>query len=86
MALPPKKRRKEQVEERRRYRVAILARRRRLIDPDNLVAKFIIDGCRYAGIIPDDDSRTISEFTIRQEKVAKGESPETLITIEEVRE
>lgn len=64
----------------RRYRVSIKSRRRRLLDPDNLVggAKYVLDGCRYAGLIPGDSAGEI-ELVVTQEKSTKEE---TVITIE----
>ena len=40
----------------------LLVKRKRLLDPDNLVAscKFIIDGCVKAGLIPDDNPESVT--------------------------
>ena len=66
-----------------RVLVRITSRRKRLIDPDNISAKGIIDCCRYAGILADDTAEHVCLET-RQEKIAKGEREETLIEIFEV--
>lgn len=66
-----------------RYRVRITSRRKRLLDPDNLVGKYFVDSCRYAGLIPN-DSATEIEYSITQVKVGKGEKEETIIEIERI--
>lgn len=66
-----------------RYRIAVVARRSRLIDPDNIAIKDLVDALRYAGVIPDDSAREIASIEIRQEKVRKGEE-ETVVEIETV--
>ena len=65
-----------------RVLIRITSRRRRLIDPDNVSAKAVIDCLRYAGILADDTAEHVSLET-RQEKVGKGEREETLIEIYE---
>ena len=65
-----------------RFRVSILSRRSRLLDPDNLAGKCILDNFRYAGIIEQDDADSI-EYSISQEKVPKG-CEETIITVEPI--
>jgi hypothetical protein len=81
MALPRTKRSERQMEASSQNRVAItiISRRKRLLDSDNVCAKFAIDALRYAGVIPDDDSRFISSLTIKQEK---SPMPETIIIVE----
>lgn len=44
----------------RRCRVSVVSFRKRLIDPDNLCAKFFIDGLRYCGAIADDTAKHVS--------------------------
>lgn len=68
----------------RRYAITVTARRTRLLDADNVVAKFAIDALRYCGVIPNDDARFIASLEIRQIKCNKGETPETIVEIEEV--
>jgi len=50
--------------------VRVKSLRFRLLDPDNLCAKSIIDGLRYASLIPGDRPEDI-ELTVRQEKCDK---------------
>ena len=60
--------------------VRIRSFRSRLLDIDNLCAKSIVDGLRYAGLIPDDTPQDIS-LTVSQEKCqAKEERTEIEIT------
>jgi hypothetical protein len=51
--------------------VSITSLRSRLIDPDNLCPKYVVDAARYVRLI-DDDSAAHIEFRIIQRKVAKG--------------
>jgi hypothetical protein len=55
-----------------RYLVRIDSRRKRLIDPDNLCAKYMLDAIKYAGCIPDDRPQDI-QFQIGQTKVETEE-------------
>ena len=52
--------------------VRIRSCRQKLLDPDNLCAKSLIDGLRYARLIPDDRPQDI-ELVVTQEKCAKEE-------------
>lgn len=61
-----------------RIHIRLTARRKRLIDPDNLVFKYFIDCLRYAGAIPDDRAEDVTIET-RQEKTREKE--ETLIEL-----
>jgi hypothetical protein len=63
----------------KRFLVSVVARRSKLIDPDNICSKHIIDCARRSGLIEDDTPECI-EFGVRQEKVNKGEE-ETVITV-----
>jgi hypothetical protein len=63
-----------------RVRVCIESRRTRLLDPDNLCAKYFIDSLRYAGLIPNDRAEDI-ELKVTQTKVKKGQE-ETLVEID----
>lgn len=63
-----------------RVRVRVLSYRRRLIDPDNLTAKYFVDACRYSGLIRDDTAKEI-EFTVGQVKVATKAEQRTEIEI-----
>lgn len=64
-----------------RIHVRVVSYRLRLIDPDNLCAKYFVDACRYAGFIPDDSAKDI-EYSISQEKVNTKELQRTEIVIE----
>ena len=65
---------------RRRIRVCITSHRRRLLDPDNLFVKWVVDGLRYNGVIPDDSSKHI-ELIIRQEQVQSKALEKTTIDV-----
>jgi len=61
-----------------RIHIRLTARRKRLIDPDNLIFKYHIDCLRYAGAIPDDREGDVTIET-HQEKTRGQE--ETLIEL-----
>jgi hypothetical protein len=61
-----------------RIHIRLTARRKRLIDPDNLIFKYFIDCLRYAGAIPDDRAEDVT-IEARQEKTRGQE--ETLIEL-----
>lgn len=61
--------------------IFIHSKRNRLIDIDNLFAKYFIDGIRYAGILADDSPQYIEKIVHTQEK---SKIEETIITIEEL--
>lgn len=63
----------------KRIHVRVTSRRSRLIDPDNLCAKYFVDCLRYAGFIPDDNADIIT-LEVRQEKVSKKDE-ETVIEV-----
>lgn len=52
--------------------VRIKCYRLQLLDPDNICAKSIVDGLRYAGLIPGDRPQDI-DLTVTQEKCPKNE-------------
>lgn len=62
-----------------RFLVRVTSRRVRLIDPDNLCAKYFIDCARYAGLIPGDAANQI-QVQVDQTKVDKADEG-TLLTI-----
>ena len=62
------------------YTVSIRSRRVRLLDPDNLYCKDVIDQLRYAGVIPEDTPEVI-EIDITQEKVSGYKQEETIIEV-----
>ena len=61
-----------------RVHIRFTTKRKRLIDPDNIVAKYFIDCLRYAGAINDDTAKDISLET-HQEKTRGQE--ETIIEL-----
>lgn len=63
-----------------RYRVCITSFRCRLLDPDNLFVKWVVDGLRYSRVIPDDSPDHI-ELVIRQVKVARRAAERTEVFI-----
>jgi len=66
-----------------RFVVSITSRRRRLLDPDNLVGgvKYFVDGLRYASLIPGDSPDCI-ELYVRQIKVSTRKEERTEIEID----
>lgn len=69
----------------RRIAVRFVSRRVRLIDPDNLTPKYLLDGLRYSGLIPDDRFEDIT-VDVCQEKVAHKVEEETLVEVRYVDE
>lgn len=63
-----------------RFHIGIVSFRRRLIDPDNLCGKYFVDCLRRHNAIPD-DSASVVEYSIRQEKVAKKEDERTELAV-----
>ena len=63
-----------------RFLVRITSVRSRLADEDGLCEKYVLDCCRYAGLIPD-DAPGICKVETTQRKVAKGEEEHTEIVI-----
>ena len=61
-----------------RIHIRLTARRKRLIDPDNLIFKYHIDCLRYAGAIPDDRE---GDVTIETHQEKTREKEETLIEL-----
>ena len=74
----------EKKEVQRRTGASFLVRatsiRKRLADEDGLCEKYLVDCCRYAGIIPD-DAPGVCKIKTGQRKVEKGEEEHTLIEI-----
>lgn len=60
--------------------VGITSFRRRLLDPDNCIPKYFIDGCVYAGILHGDSPDKIT-LEIRQVKVKTKAEERTEIEI-----
>lgn len=63
-----------------RFFVRVESVRKRLADEDGLCEKYVLDCCRYAGLIPD-DSPELCKVETSQRKAAKGEEEHTQITI-----
>jgi hypothetical protein len=58
----------------------VTSRRCRLLDPDNVCPKYVIDLLRYGGVLRD-DSPDLIDLEIRQERVSKKDQEETVIEI-----
>ena len=54
--------------------------RKRLLDPDNLCEKYLLDCLRYSGLISGDEPEKVSLETA-QRKCRKGESEKTIVEI-----
>lgn len=63
--------------------VLVVQRRRRLVDPDTLFAKYAIDSLVDLGVLEDDSPKHVRNVNHRQEKAKKEE---TLLYITEVEE
>lgn len=61
--------------------IRVEAVRQRLLDEDNSCEKFLVDQCRYFGLIPDDNP-TLTKIEVSQRKCAEGEAEHVEITIE----
>jgi hypothetical protein len=59
-----------------RITVRITAFRQRLLDPDNLCAKSLVDGLRYAGLIPEDRPQDIELIVLQYQCDRKEERTE----------
>lgn len=68
---------------RRRFLVHVKSYRRRLLDQDNLCCKYLVDLCRYAGVLPSDAPGT-AEIKVSQEKVGSKEREFVRIEIYEL--
>jgi hypothetical protein len=64
----------------RRFSVHVTSYRKRLLDQDNLCCKYLVDLCRYAGILPSDAPGT-AEIKVSQQKVGPKEPERTTIEI-----
>ena len=54
--------------------------RKRLLDEDNLCEKYLIDLCRYSGIVPGDSPAT-THIQVCQQKAEPGAAEETRIEV-----
>ena len=66
-----------------RVLVRVTSHRKRLIDEDNLCEKFVVDCCRYAGLIPG-DAPGQTKIEVAQVKVAKGEYEHVEVSISKI--
>lgn len=71
----------------KRFLVRVASFRRRLLDEDNLVAKFVIDCCRYAGILhsdaPGQTKIEVAQFQVKTKAEQRTEiqiTPPVLLT------
>lgn len=64
-----------------RYVVRVCSHRQRLLDEDNLSAKYFCDSLRYAGLLPS-DAPAICQIITTQVKVKTKAEQRTEITIE----
>ena len=62
--------------------VRFVSYRLRLCDPDDLCPKYLLDGLRYAGLIPGDSEAEVDYERPRQVKVYHKKDERTEITIE----
>lgn len=63
-----------------RFFILVTSYRKRLLDQDNLCCKYVIDLCRYAGVLPSDAPGT-AEIKVCQEKVGPKEPERTRVEI-----
>lgn len=63
-----------------RFLVRVTSYRVRLLDEDNLCAKYVVDCCRYAGLIPGDSPAT-TQIATGQEKVRSKAEERTEVEI-----
>lgn len=66
-----------------KFLVCVESVRKRLCDSDNLCAKYVIDCCRFAGVLPD-DSPDQTQIQISQRKAVKGETERTIVEIYQI--
>lgn len=62
-------------------RVVVTRVGKRLLDSDNLFAKYAVDCLRYAGVFPDDNPHFVSEVATRQKKADPIEEEHTIIEV-----
>ena len=66
----------------KRFLVRVTSIRNRLIDEDNLCEKYVVDCCRYAGLLPGDGPGQ-TRIEVCQRKAGKEEPEGTMIEIYE---
>lgn len=70
-------------EDSKRFLVRVTSVRSRLIDEDNLCEKYVVDCCRYSGLLPGDGPRQ-TKIKATQREAQKGEEEHTVIEIFEL--
>lgn len=68
---------------RQSFRVRLVSVRERLLDEDNLSAKYVVDQIRYCGIIPDDNAPQ-TKIEITQRKCEEGEPEYVEVIVEKI--
>jgi len=66
-----------------RFRVRITSVRNRLLDEDNLCEKYVVDCCRYAGLLPG-DAPGQTKIEVDQRKCSKGEAEHIAVSIDRI--
>jgi len=67
----------------RRFLVRVTSVRCRLLDEDNICEKYVVDCCRYAGVLPGDGPGQ-THIQVGQRKAGKEEVEHTLIEVFEI--
>ncbi len=67
----------------RQFLIRVTSIRKRLCDTDNLCEKYLVDLCRYAGILPGDSPAT-TRIEVCQQKAEPKAAEETRIEVWEV--
>lgn len=70
-------------EDSKRFLVRVTSVRSRLIDEDNLCEKYVVDCCRYSGLLPGDGPGQ-TKIEAKQRQAGKGEEEHTVIEIYEL--
>ena len=63
-----------------KFSVRFISVRKRLLDPDNLSCKWLLDSLRYASIISGDEPEKIT-LEVTQRKCRKDESEHTIVEV-----
>lgn len=64
----------------RRFLVRVTSVRRILLDEDNLCEKYLVDCCRYSGLLPGDRPGQ-TKIEVSQRKAEKGETERSIVEI-----
>lgn len=68
--------------DRKGFLVRVTSFRHRLLDEDNLCAKYHVDLCRYAGALPS-DAPGLCKIEVAQIKIGRGELESTVVNVYE---